>query len=182
MHKIFFNFHLWQLVFLFYETKKSHMELESDINHRREISDYIEKSSFMAFTAARRNLQHTRNQFINTSKKYDNNVDYDWMEIEDQLVAELILKAFADDDKKKILDSTQDKSKTPIEILDICKIPSTSGYRKINSLIRDGLLIPNGTSMARSKKEVRRYISALDNIKIDICKGKLAVKVKFTKI
>ena len=62
------------------------MELESDINHRREISDYIEKSSFMAFTAARRNLQHTRNQFINTSKKYDNNVDYDWMEIEDQLV------------------------------------------------------------------------------------------------
>jgi len=182
MHKIFVNFHFWQLVFLFYETKKSHMDLEVDINHRREILDYIEKSSFMAFTAARRNLQHTRNQFINTSKKYDNNVDYDWMEIEDQLVAELILKAFADDDKKKILDSTLDKSKTPLEILDICKIPSTSGYRKINSLIRDGLLVPNGTFMARSKKEVRRYISALDNIKIDIYKGKLAIKVKFTKI
>ena len=158
------------------------MELESDINQRHEISDYIGKSSFMAFVAARRNLQHTRDQFINTSKKYDNNVDYDWMEIDDQLVAESILKAFADDDKKKILDSTQDKSKTPLEILDICKIPSTSGYRKINSLIRDGLLIPNGTFIARSKKEVRRYISALDNIKIDICRGKLVVKVKFTKI
>jgi len=158
------------------------MDLGADINQRREVLDYIEKSSFMAFAAAKRNLQHTRNQFINTSKKYGNNVDYEWMEIEDQLVAELILKAFADDDKKKILDSTQDKSKTPLEILDICKIPSTSGYRKIKSLIRDGLLVPNGTFMARSKKEVRRYISALENLKIDICKGKLIVKVKFTKI
>jgi len=158
------------------------MGLDMDVNQRREVLDYLEKSSFMAFAAARRNLQHTRNQFINTSKKYDNSVDYEWVKIEDQLVAELILKAFADDDKKKILDSTQDKSRTPIEILDICKIPLTSGYRKINSLIRDGLLIPNGTFMARSKKEVRRYISALDNIKIDIYKGKLAVKVKFTEI
>ena len=158
------------------------MDLGMDINQKREVLDYIEKSSFMAFAAAKRNLQHTRNQFINTSKKYGNNVDYEWMEIEDQLVAELILKAFADDDKKKILDSTQDKSKTPLEILDICKIPSTSGYRKIKSLIRDGLLVPNGTFMARSKKEVRRYISALENLKIDICKGKLIVKVKFTKI
>jgi len=158
------------------------MDLGADINQRREVLDYIEKSSFMAFAAAKRNLQHTRNQFINTSKKYGNNVDYEWMEIEDQLVAELILKAFADDDKKKILDSTQDKSKTPLEILDICKIPSTSGYRKIKSLIRDGLLVPNGTFLSRSKKQVRRYISALENLKIDICKGKLIVKVKFTKI
>jgi len=182
MHKIFVNFHFWQLVFLFFEIKKSHMGLEADINHRRETSDYLGKSFFMAFAATRANLRHMRSQFINTSKKYDNNVDYDWMEIEDQLVAELILKAFADDDKKKILDSTQDKSKTPLEILDICKIPSTSGYRKIKSLIRDGLLVPNGTFLSRSKKQVRRYISALENLKIDICKGKLIVKVKFTKI
>ena len=158
------------------------MDFEVDINHRHEHSDYLEKSSFMAFAVAKTNLRHIRNQFINTSKKYGSNADYEWMKVEDQLVAELILKSFADDDKKKILDATLDKSRTPIEILDICKIPSTSGYRKINSLIRDGLLIPNGTFMARSKKEVRRYISALDNIKIEICKGKLVVKVKFTKI
>jgi len=182
MHKIFFNFHFWQLVFLFYETKKSHMELETDINHRRETSDYLEKSFFTAFAATRTNLRHMRSQFINTSKKYGHSADYEWMLVEDQLVAELILKAFADDDKKKILDSTLDKSKTPLEILDICKIPSTSGYRKIKSLILDGLLIPNGAFMARSKKEVKRYLSALENIKIDIYKGNLVVKVKFTKI
>ena len=158
------------------------MDLGVDVNQRREIPDYLEKSSFMAFAAARTNLRHIRSQFINTSKKYGNSVDYEWMKIEDNLVAELILKSFADDDKKKILDSTLDKSKTPVEILDICKMPPTSGYRKIKSLIRDGLLIPNGTFLSRSKKQVRRYISALENIKIDICKGKLAVKVKFKNI
>jgi len=158
------------------------MDFEVDINHRHEHSDYIEKSSFVAFTVPRTSLRHIRNQFIDTSKKYGNSVDYEWMKIEDQLVAELILKSFADDDKKKILDATLDKSRTPIEILDICKIPPTSGYRKIKSLIRDGLLVPNGTFLSRSKKQVRRYISALENIKIDICKGKLVVKVRFTKI
>ena len=158
------------------------MDLGVDINHRHEFSDHLEKSSFMTFAAARTNLRHIRSQFINTSKKYGNSADYEWIKIEDQLVAELILKAFADDDKKKILDATLDKSRTPVEILDICKIPPTSGYRKIKSLIRDSLLVPNGTFLSRSKKEVRRYISALENIKIDICKGKLVVKVKFTKL
>ena len=158
------------------------MDLDLDINHGPALSDYLEKSSFVAYTGPRTNLMLVRNQFTNTSKKYANNADYEWMKVEDQLVAELILKAFADDDKKKILDSTLSKSRTPVEILDICKIPSTSGYRKIKSLIRDGLLIPNGTFLARTKKQVRRYISSLENIKIDICKGKLVVKVKFTKI
>ena len=158
------------------------MDIEMDVSHRYEISDYLKKSSFTAFTVPRTSLRHIRNQFINTSKKYGASPDYEWMKVEDQLVAELILKAFADDDKKKILGATLTKSKTPIEILDICKIPPTSGYRKINSLIRDGLLVPNDIFMARSKKQVRRYISALENIKIDICKGKLVVKVKFAKI
>ena len=158
------------------------MDFEVDINHRHGHSDYLEKTSFMSFTAAKTNLRHIRNQFINTSKKYDSNTDYEWMKVEDQLVAELILKSFADDDKKKILDATLYKSRTPVEILDICKIPPTSGYRKIKSLIQDGLLMPNSTFLSLSKKQVRRYISALENIKIDICKGKLVVKVKFTKI
>ena len=158
------------------------MDLDVDTNYRREISNYLEKRSLTAFSAARASLRDIRNQFINTSKKYDSSVNYEWIKIEDQLVSELILKAFADDDKKKILDATLDKSKTPVEILCICKMPPTSGYRKIKSLIRDGLLIPNGTHLARSKKKVGRYISVLENIKIDIDKGELVVKVRFAKI
>ena len=158
------------------------MDLDIDTNYKRENPSYLEKSSFATFTTARTNLRDIRNQSINTSKKYGNSVDYEWIKIEDKLTAELILKAFADDDKKKILDATLHKSRAPVEILDICKIPPTSGYRKIKSLIRDGLLVPNSTFLSRSKKQVKRYISALENIRIDIDKGKLVVKVRFTKI
>ena len=162
--------------------KKPHMDLDVDANHKGEISRYVERSSLATSTTARINLRHIRNQFINTSKKHGNNVDHKWIKIEDQPVAELILKAFADNDKKKILNVTLPKSRTPVEILDICQIPSTSGYRKIKSLIRDDLLIPNGTFWSENKKRARLYISALENIKIDIVKGKLIVKVRFTKI
>ena len=147
--------------------KKPHVNLVND-PYKQEPTRYVEKNSPMKCLESRTRLRDIRNQFINTSKKYGNSTDYEWMKIEDQLVAELILKIFADDDKKKILDSTLANSRTPVEILDICKIPPTSGYRKIKSLIRDGLLVPNGTCLARSKKQVRLFISALENIKIYI--------------
>lgn len=161
--------------------KKPHVDLVND-PHKQEPTRYVEKNSPMKCLESRTRLRDIRNQFIDTSKKYGNSTDYEWMKIEDQLVAELILKSFADNDKKKILDFTLAKSRTPVEILDICKIPPTSGYRKIKSLIRDDLLMSNGMFLAKSKKQVRRYISALENIRIDIDKGKLAVKVRFTKI
>lgn len=158
------------------------MDLEVDTNLKREILHYLEKNTLTPFSVARASLRDIRNQFISYSKKYGTSTDYEWMKIEDQLVAELILKAFADNDKKKILDASLGKSKTPVEILDVCKIPPTSGYRKIKSLIRDGLLVPYGTRWAGSKKQVKQYLSALENIKIDIDKGNLVVKVKFAKI
>lgn len=157
------------------------MDIEINFNQSQKHSDYLEKNSFAAFAAAKTNLRHIRNQFVSIGKKYGSSSDYEWMQIEERLVAELILKAFADDDKKKILDATLDKSRAPVEILGICKIPPTSGYRKIKSLIREGLLIPTDTHMSRSRKQVRRYIASLENVKIDIEKGKLAVKVKFTR-
>ena len=162
--------------------KKSRMGLDVDINHKAEISGYFEKSSFATLAVARTNLRDIRNRFINASNKYGNSVDYKWIKIKDQSVTELILKAFADKDKKKILGATLGKSRTPAQILGICEIPSTSGYRKIKSLILDGLLIPNGTFGDRNKRQVRGYISALENIKIDIDKGELIVEVKFTKM
>ena len=157
------------------------MDLETNANLEREFLNYLEGSARKTLIATRKNLCNIRDQFINSSKTYENSVNYEWIKIDDQFIAELILKAFADNDKKMILDATLDRPKTPVEILDVCKIPPTSGYRKIKSLIRDGLLIPRGAFLARSRRQVRRYITAVENIKIEIDKGNLVVKVKFTK-
>ena len=85
------------------------------------------------------------------------------------------------EDKKKILTAVLDEPHIISEILDICSIPQTSGYRKINSLINDGLLTTKGFITTSDGKRVNKYISVFDNVRINIIKNKVIVKVKLGK-
>ena len=107
--------------------------------------------------------------------------DLDWMVIEDQSLTKVILESFGDEDKKKILTAVLDEPHIISEILDICSIPQTSGYRKINSLINDGLLTTKGFITTSDGKRVNKYISVFDNVRINIIKNKVIVKVKLGK-
>ncbi|TLX83578.1 MAG: transcriptional regulator [Thaumarchaeota archaeon] len=71
--------------------------------------------------------------------------DLEWISIENRHLATEILSAFGDEDKKNILNAALGQGIVISDILDICKIPQTSGYRKVNSLIDNGLLISDGT-------------------------------------
>jgi hypothetical protein len=64
------------------------------------------------------------------------------------------------------------------EVLEICNLPQTSGYRKMNSMISDGLLTVEGYITTTDGKKVNKYISIFENIKIDIVKNSVTVKVK----
>ena len=107
--------------------------------------------------------------------------DLDWMVIEDQSLTKVILESFGDEDKKKILTAVLDEPHIISEIVDICSIPQTSGYRKINSLINDGLLTTKGFITTSDGKRVNKYISVFDNVRINIIKNKVIVKVKLGK-
>ena len=122
-----------------------------------------------------------RNQLIKAVKENHGIVSSEWINLEDQSIIQLILETFANADKKKILDATLDKPKSVTEILDICKMPPTSGYRKIKSLIDDNLLINNGPFLTNRGRPIGKYFSVLENIKINIDRGKLTVKVRFAK-
>ncbi len=87
--------------------------------------------------------------------------------IEDSHLIKLILEAFGDEDKKNIINTVLDRSMTISNILENCDIAQTSGYRKINSLIENGLLIID--------------TSIFDNIKIQIEKNKILVHMQPTK-
>ncbi|MGI0004718.1 MAG: hypothetical protein ACREAX_05415, partial [Candidatus Nitrosotenuis sp.] len=67
-----------------------------------------------------------------------------WLTIKNKPMVELILKTFADEDKKSILDSTRTKSETIPRTLTLCKLPNTSGYRKMRQLIDDGFIMSTG--------------------------------------
>jgi hypothetical protein len=104
-----------------------------------------------------------------------------WIKIKDPELSRIFLESFADQDKKSIIGSVMDTSLIIANILETCKIPQTSGYRKINSLINNGLLVANGFELAHDGKKVKKYETIFDNVQIDIIKNTIEVKVQLKK-
>jgi hypothetical protein len=107
--------------------------------------------------------------------------DINWVAIEDPSLAKLILESFGDEDKKNILNVVLGESRIISEILEIAKIPQTSGYRKVNALIDNGLLAVNGYVTTHDGKKVSKYKSIFENVTINIEKNKVVVKVLLAK-
>lgn len=101
--------------------------------------------------------------------------------IENPALTKVILESFGDDDKKKILSTLNGESLIISQIIENCNIPQTSGYRKVNSLIDGGLLIPAGHISTSDGKKVTKYRSIFDNIKIDIIKNKITITLHLAK-
>ena len=104
-----------------------------------------------------------------------------WVTVQDQDLAKLFLDSFADEDKKAIIGAVIDESSIVADILKHCKIPQTSGYRKINQLIDAGLLISNGYEVSTDGKKIKKYETIFDNIKMDIDRNNVVVKVQLKK-
>jgi len=126
-------------------------------------ADGIEKKFF-------ENLIHTK------SKKSKG----EWHTITDLQVNAIVLQAFGDPEKKKILESVTNTPKIIADILNDCNLPQTSGYRKINSIINDGLLVQSG-QVVKDNKKINKYVCIFDNLKINIEKGNVVVDVQLTQ-
>ncbi len=106
------------------------------------------------------------------------NQEKEWITIQEPRLATVILKALADDDKHKILNAVLGKSMIISDILFVCQIPNTSGYRKINSLVEDGLLVPEGQEKLGDGKTVTTYKALFENIHIEIQQNKVTLKIR----
>ncbi len=104
-----------------------------------------------------------------------------WLNIEHSELIKIILESFGDDDKKKILCTLDEEAMITSEIINACGIPPTSGYRKVNSLIDSGLLVPSGHTITHDGKKVTKYKSIFDNIRIDIIQNKITVALHLRK-
>lgn len=102
-----------------------------------------------------------------------------WFTIEDKAINQEILESYGDDDKNKIINSVITEPKIISDILKHCQLPQTSGYRKINALIEEGLLLKSGEIIAKDGRKISQYRSLFENIKINIIKDKINVEVQF---
>lgn len=116
------------------------------------------------------------NVFQTKSKKSKGN----WHTITDSQINSKILQAFGDPEKKKILESVSDSPKIIADILQECEIPQTSGYRKINGLIDDGLLTV-AEIIVKDNKKINKYVCVFSNVKINIEKNNVVIDVQLTE-
>ena len=130
------------------------------------------------FGAGADGLEQKFLQRIVEVEKSKQNSNSNWIHMKDPELSRVFLESFADQDKKAILGSVMDTSLIIAKILETCNIPQTSGYRKINYLINNGLLVTNGFELAQDGKKVKKYETIFDNVKVDIVKNDIAVKVQ----
>ena len=128
-------------------------------------------------------MQTEKNSILRVQRLDDaKQVEKRWVTLENSHLIEIILKSVGDEDKKNIINAVIDQPRAISEILDISMIPRTSGYRKINTLISDGMLVPQGYAMTPDGKRVTKYKAIFDNISISIEKNKVVVKIHTTQI
>jgi len=104
-----------------------------------------------------------------------------WLTIKSHYLTESILKTFADDDKKRILDFMRTKSETIPRTLVSCNLPNTSGYRKMRQLIDDGFVIPAGLVETIEGRRAMLYKSIIQKIQIVIDKNEIHAKISVPK-
>lgn len=114
--------------------------------------------------------------FLTKSQKSKNN----WYTIKDPQITSTILQAFGDPEKKKILELLSDESKIIADIIKKCDLPQTSGYRKINSLIDEGLLVST-EQVVKENKKINKYISVINNVKINIEKSNVSIELQLNE-
>ncbi len=129
------------------------------------------------------NLSNLRNHLLQSIREEeDDDKGAQWINIGEKSLMQFILETFVDPEKNKILNLTAEKALAVPELLEICEIPTTSGYRTINYLIENGLLIKSSGDSLRNGKKINRYRSIFEDVKIHIEKDKVSVYIKFAKV
>lgn len=106
--------------------------------------------------------------------KIKNNGEKYSIAILDSDLKNLILELFGEIESRKIISCLLENEYTIPQILKESKVPKTSGYRKIENLILNGLLIESGKILSESKK-ISKLRCVLQEIKLDIKKGKIEI-------
>jgi len=105
-------------------------------------------------------------------KKTDN--DYS-VKIIDQKLIDLMLELCGDSETRKIITCLFDNDLTIPQILKESKVPKTSGYRKIENLIINGLILESGKVLSESKR-ISKYKCVFDEIKIEMKKNDIMIQ------
>ena len=143
------------------------MSIKLSIEHFQKFTSVLKKNSNMDIKKFEKDCI---NKIIKIKKKGDK---YNVTIINSGL-SDLILGLFSEPETRKIISSLLENEYTIPQILKESKVPKTSGYRKIENLIINGLIIESGKVLSESKK-ISKLQCVFEEIKLDIKKEKITV-------
>ena len=102
--------------------------------------------------------------------------------ISDPALVKQIMEDLGDADMMSVINNVMKKPKLVLEILKSCKLPQTSGYRKINKLADNGLLVVSGYDTGSDGRKVFKYTTSFDSITVFMENGKAKINIKPKKV
>jgi len=143
------------------------MSIKLSIEHFQKFTNALKKNSHIDI---KRFEKDCINKIIKVKKRDDK---YNVI-IHNTIMSDLILELFSESETRKIISSLLENEYTIPQILKESKVPKTSGYRKIENLIFNGIIIESGKVLSKSKK-ISKLQCVFQEIKLDIKKEKITI-------
>jgi uncharacterized membrane protein YheB (UPF0754 family) len=143
------------------------MSIKLSIEHFQKFTNALKKNSYIDVIKFEKDCV---NKILKIKKRDDK---YNVTIINSDIV-DLILDLFSESETRKIISSLLENEYTIPQILKESKVPKTSGYRKIENLIFNGIIIESGKVLSESKK-ISKLQCVFQEIKLDIKKEKITV-------
>ncbi len=143
------------------------MSIKLSIEHFQKFTSVLKKNSNIDFKKFEKDC-------INKIVKIKKRGDKHNVTIVNPNLVDLILELFSESETRRIISSLLENEYTIPQILKESKVAKTSGYRKIENLIINGLIIESGKVLSESKK-ISKLQCVFQEIKLDIKKEKIIV-------
>ena len=143
------------------------MSIKLSIEHFQKFTSILKKNSHI-------DVKKFEKDCINKIVKVKKMGDKYKVTIVNTDLSDLILGLFSEPETRKIISSLLENEYTIPQILKESRVPKTSGYRKIENLIINGLIIESGRVLSESKK-ISKLQCVFQEIKLDIKKEKIIV-------
>ena len=144
------------------------MSIKLSIEHFHKFTSVLKKNSNV-------NVKKFERECINKIIKIKKNNDKYILTIINSNLSNLVLELFGDMETRKIISSLLEKEFTIPQILKESKVPKTSGYRKIENMIINGIIIESGKILSESKK-IFKLQCIFQEINLDMKKERIVVK------
>lgn len=149
--------------------RQSVEDIEKLLDVRKDLLGELDNSSLKKYLKKICSVKKSKD-----SKSYE-------ITILDESLKKSILEKLGDDESRRIILATVGKEHTNSEVLESEKISTTSGYRKINVLIRDGFLIKSKSKLIETRRSVEQYITFYDKVLFEMKKNNVILTIIVSK-